>query len=64
MTEGEYWGEEYAKCIASPYYFYMTYVKIKGNPPTTRLNEEMFNKVFEGDKEKLTIIKRRGRNDI
>lgn len=42
------WEEELKKCISSPYYFYINYVKIVGpdgeqRPATTILTEEEFN---------------------
>jgi hypothetical protein len=45
--------EEYIKCINSPYYFAIKYIKIKGKlsddliPFRTSLSEEEFNKQFK-----------------
>lgn len=49
MTE-EQMREELEKCKASPYYFYTTYFQVNGQPATTRLSEEEFNREFFGNK--------------
>jgi hypothetical protein len=56
MTSNKrYWEEEYKKCVSSPYYFYINYVKIIGPDgelivPDTRMTEEEFNKAYNGKK--------------
>lgn len=50
-----YWEEEYKKCVASPYYFYINYVKIIGpdgelRTPDTRMTEEEFKQTHNGTK--------------
>jgi len=49
-----FWEEEHKKCVASPYYFYINYVKIVGPDgelmsPYTRMSEEQFNKAYYGN---------------
>lgn len=41
-----YWREETEKCAASPYYFMTKYCLVNGQPFTTAMNEEEFNKHF------------------
>jgi hypothetical protein len=40
--------EEVKKCIESPYYYAMKYLTVNGQPFTTPLTEEEFNKEFKG----------------
>ena len=40
------WESEMEKCKKSPYYFYTTYCKVQGQPPTTIYSEEEFNNLF------------------
>jgi hypothetical protein len=61
------WEEEHKKCVSSPYYFYINYVKVIGADgeliaPDTRMTEEEFNKAYEGmSQEGLTLSKNRRR---
>lgn len=47
--------EEMQKCKDNPYYYFTTYITINGEPATTNLTEEQFNKQFR----ELTGSKRR-----
>lgn len=56
-----YWEEEHKKCVSSPYYFYINYVKIKEadgtiRKATTRMTEEEFNRAYSGMKEEDLIL--------
>lgn len=62
-VDENYWEKEHARCVSSPYYFYINYVKIDGETPTTLLSEEEFNKVYNEIKNQPLIGKRRnGKN--
>ena len=41
------WEAEYAKCKASPYYFYTNYITFDGEKATTHLTEEEFNQYIK-----------------
>lgn len=55
---------ELNKCKASPYYFFMTYMTVDGQKPSTSLTEEEFNREFKELDEmhkQMIILKRRNR---
>jgi len=45
MKEDKSIGEEYYKCLNSPYYYATKYLLVDGKPFTTNYTEEEFNKI-------------------